>query len=252
MKKRLIGYAAFYLIALAVFVVAGLPASWVVSRAELPPQITLRDVQGTLWTGSAALADQHGPLGRLDWDLDAWPLLTGTVAGHVHLHGPLGEIQGQIAIEGQQLELSETTLALDLYAITSRPPALFPLRGEVIGTIDYALADMSGLKALEGPLSVQQAGATFPMELALGTYMVEFKTEGEVITGTITSSEKPLSASGRVTLQQGSRYQLNLTLRPDASADPALRDMVAMAGRARPDGSVTLVQRGDLRRWLGQ
>jgi len=252
MKRRIIGYTAFYLIALVVFAVAQVPASWVVSRAELPPEVTLSDVRGTLWTGSADLSDRHGPLGQLDWDLDAWPLLTGTVAGHVHLHGPLGEIQGNIAIEEQQLQVSETTLALDLYAITSRPPALFPLRGEVIGTIDYALADMSGLKALKGPLSVQQAGSTFPMELALGTYMVDFTTENEVITGTITSSEKPLSASGRVTLQRGSRYQLNLTLRPDETADPALRDMVAMAGRARPDGSVTLVQRGDLRRWLGQ
>jgi len=251
MRKALIGYASVFLLAFLLFLVAGLPASVVLERVALPEGLEVSNPRGSAWSGQATLADRHGPLGNIDWRLDILPLLLGRLGADLHFDGPLGEARGHVRVDSPAITIRNLDLSLDILAITSRPPALFPTRGSLVGRIGEARVDADGIARLEGQLSLQQTGLTFPMELALGDFMVDFATANNTITGTISSSEKPLSARGQVRITQGSRYQLNLTLRPDSEADPALKDALALAGRPAADGSVSLTQRGDLRRWLG-
>ena len=251
MKRTLIGYASVFLLAFLVFLVAGLPASVALERVTLPQGLEVGHADGSIWAGQATLADAHGPLGTVDWRLDVFPLLLGRVGADLRFDGPLGQGRGHVRLDEAAVDIEDLELSLDVLAVTSRPPALFPTRGQLVGTIAAARLGGAGITRLDGQLSLQQTGLTFPMELALGDFMVDFNTSNDVITGTITSSEEPLSARGQVRVVDGMRYQLNLTLRPDAQADPALRDALALAGRPAADGSVTLVQRGNLSRWLG-
>jgi len=250
MRRLIITYVGAFLLALLLFLLAGLPAGVMLERVALPEGLDVSHPRGSVWSGQATLADRHGPLGDIDWRLDILPLLVGRLGADLHFHGPLGEARGHLLLDEPALEIQDLELSLDALAITSRPPAWFPTRGRLLGTIKQARLDTNGLQQLDGQLSLQQTGLTFPMELALGDFIVDFATANNTVTGTITSSDKPLSARGQVQITQGSRYQLNLTLRPDGAADPTLKDALALAGRPAADGSVSLTQRGDLRQWL--
>jgi len=51
--------------------------------------LRLRDLGGSIWNGHAAHADLFGTdLGAVAWQLQAVPLLRGTIAAHVTLSGP--------------------------------------------------------------------------------------------------------------------------------------------------------------------
>ena len=250
MRKALIGYAGVFVLAFLLFLLAGLPTAVVLEHVVLPEGLRVSNPRGSVWSGQATLADRHGPLGDIDWRLDILPLLVGRLGAELHFHGPLGEARGHLLLDNPVLELRDLELSLDVLAITSRPPAWFPTRGRLLGTIEQARLDTNGLQQLDGQLSLQQAGLTFPKELALGDFVIDLVTEQGSIIGDITSSDRPLRAGGQVRITQGSRYQLDLTLRPHSTADPALEDALALAGRPTADGSVSLTRRGDLRQWL--
>ena len=79
-------FAARGVAAYVVFLVAGVPASFVAARlsAALPGRVTLSDTRGTLWAGSAhAQVVAHGGpvfLDRLEWRLQPSRLAAGRLA----------------------------------------------------------------------------------------------------------------------------------------------------------------------------
>lgn len=249
--KTVAGYAGLFLLAYLLFLLAGLPAQLAIERIDIPEGLKLTNPQGSAWSGQAALSDSRGPLGDVRWQLDILPLLIGRLGANMQFDGPLGKARAHVWVNESELDISELDLTLDVLAITSRPPGLAPTRGQLTGRIDHAHADATGITLVEGQLRLQQAALTFPGELELGDFTVDFTTTGKIVTGTITSSEEPLSARGQFRLTQGSRYQLNVTLRPHPDADPALVNALRLAGRPATDGSITLVQRGELQRWIG-
>lgn len=250
MRKPVLAYAAFFLVAWLIFLGMQLPAAFALRFVQLPAGMSIDEPAGTVWSGQASIADRGGALGRVRWDLHALALLTGSLSADLRFDGPAGELQGRLSLSGGEIGVEGLALSLDVLEITSRPPALFPVRGRLVGTIQRARLAQSGITALEGELRLEGTGITFPLELSLGDFALDLATDGEVIRGDIGSGDAPLRAQGHLTISNGSQYQLNLTLTPAPGADPALRDALRLAGRARGDGSVTLVRRGDLRQWL--
>ena len=80
MKSKLSIVLAGILIYL-VFLIAYMPASQVIGRIQIPANIALGPVSGTLWNGTAKSVEVNGLLiNELDWQLSFLPLLWGSVS----------------------------------------------------------------------------------------------------------------------------------------------------------------------------
>lgn len=249
MRSALVGYTAFFLVIVVAFLVAGIPAELALRQAPVPESLEPSDTRGTVWAGSSRLSDSNGSLGTVHWSLKPLPLLLGRVVGDIRLSGVLGDVSGRVALRDDRLHLSDVDLSLDMHAITSRSPSMLPIRGQLAGSIERASLGTAGINALDGRLSLRQAGTTFPVALALGDFSADISTRDQTITAIITSSEHPLFVSGEISLRDGDRYEATLLLRADDAADPALKDGLGLVGRPQADGSVRLTRRGSLQQW---
>ncbi len=89
---RIFLYLSIGLASTLVFIVTFFPASaaWSLTGTgirEALPELEVTRVSGTLWEGEARLEWFDFPPARLDWDLDAGPLLAGVVSLRLTLQG---------------------------------------------------------------------------------------------------------------------------------------------------------------------
>lgn len=64
-----------------IFMIAKLPAVQVIQRVDLPQNISVEGISGTIWTGAARKVTYNGlPISDVKWDLSFLPLLWGSVS----------------------------------------------------------------------------------------------------------------------------------------------------------------------------
>ena len=247
MKKRITLTTAGFFGCYLLFLLLTVPAGMVIGHAQLPAGISLSQVQGTVWRGNARLTHNSGIATRLQWQLRPLALLRGDVAAGVSFAGGIGNAEGTLAFDGERLQVADAQLQLDARGLSLLLDAPLTLEGEIRGLIGRFEGTPDGITALEGDLAWTGAGVAFPITLALGNVATEFTTRDDVITGQVNGGPTPLEIQGQVNLRNASQYDLQLRLRPAADADPAIHDALNLLGRAAPDGTVMLRQRGDLR-----
>lgn len=83
-----------------IFLIANLPASQVISRVTLPSNVSMHNVAGTLWQGTAQSVEVNGlRVANLDWQLSFIPLLWGSVS--LELDGGSVRQADQISLVGE-------------------------------------------------------------------------------------------------------------------------------------------------------
>ncbi|WP_026376223.1 type II secretion system protein N [Aestuariibacter salexigens] len=71
-------------LAYVIFLLANLPASQVIGRLSLPQDISFTGINGTIWDGRIDSAVVQGiPIKNAKWQLDALPLLWGSISIHL-------------------------------------------------------------------------------------------------------------------------------------------------------------------------
>jgi hypothetical protein len=154
MKKATVGL--LIVLGLLVFlgtVVTQLPASLIATAGLLPPRadLALRDLQGTLWSGSGQLARAGEGLGRVSWQIPAAPLRP---AAAITVDSPFGRLVGELHPTTAGLaRLQVAQLQLLPAAANAR---LVQLGVDLSGTIDGGgfdvLLDSRGLPVLDTTL----------------------------------------------------------------------------------------------------
>jgi general secretion pathway protein N len=111
-----------------IFLLVKLPASQVLSRIELPADVKISGVSGTIWNGKAQQIVAHGlPVEGLSWELDVLPLLLGTISAKVNA-GNIREVDN-ISFSGD-LSFSESSITAEnfqSYLPTNLVISLLPL-----------------------------------------------------------------------------------------------------------------------------
>jgi general secretion pathway protein N len=99
MKQKL-GLIAIAVIVYCVFLVAKLPAEQILQRVNLPSNINITGVSGTLWSGRARQVNYQGlAIQDVKWQLSALPLLWGAV--WLELDAGNDRRADQISIQGE-------------------------------------------------------------------------------------------------------------------------------------------------------
>lgn len=134
MKKQL-AWVAFGLVFYFLFLLIKLPASQVLSRLSLPPDVDLQGVSGTIWQGRAIAASVHGlPLQNVSWSLAVLPLVLGHISADVQAGNMRNSdevsFSGGLNLSEGQIQLDQVQAYLPTNLMVSLLPLPFPVKAE--------------------------------------------------------------------------------------------------------------------------
>ncbi|HEX5420330.1 MAG TPA: type II secretion system protein N [Gammaproteobacteria bacterium] len=222
-------WLAFGLLAYLAFAVSSLPAA-AVYRFFAPQELRLLGVDGTLWSGGAALGSASGfPLHDIHWHIDASALLTGRLAGRVQARLSDGFVDTRFSARPIGADLTALQASTSLPALA----ALLPIKG-IQGLVSLALGEVRfengrlvaavgqvRLSQLAVPTLMPAGGRSEPVEL--GNYEIVFKdTGGRGIAAEFHDTGGPLQVSGTLSLDPKQRYEIKGLLAPRANAPKEL------------------------------
>lgn len=222
-------------LAYLLFLVATAPASWAaygLSRAS-HGQLVLVGPRGSLWQGRGTLQMRvlagSRALGTLRWTLHPAALLLGTLTASIRLDGP---VRAHLRLARSLREL-RVTQAL----VVARGSALSALSPEI------RLVGPAGLLRLQvprlvltaqaaqghGTLAWSDAGLALSHVRPLGSYELQFQSQGGALGLVLQTLSGPLAVAGRGSLQAAGNFAFAGTIAvPDA--DPRLVRLLQFVG----------------------
>ena len=223
-----------------IFLVVKLPASQVISRVQLPPGVSVNAVSGTIWNGQAQQVIAHGlPLNRLSWQLDALPLLWGSVSAQVK--GGNMRTVDEISFKGQVQFAKNSLRGEDLQAylptnlVISLLPLPFPVQADGRFRIQLeALAYADGCQTLRGKgqwLKAEVRGLSG--QIVLGNFDAQLSCDqGDVLLEIKEPNSFGLSAIARV--PKNMQFSVQGKFKPDADLPKEVLHAAQFFGK--PDG----------------
>jgi len=209
---------AVFIISYGVFLVSGIPASWALAKVEarLQPhaKVDMVDIRGSVWDGSGILALREIPLGRLNWHLSPWRLVTGRIHARLDLRGKHLAVQGQLNVGSSEIELKNVTGRASL-PLLARVMEMSP---SMTGTVRLRLQEAQLnrnhlLTSARGRLEVSRA--RLPRAgINLGTITLLLTPSKHGVTGKIGNSGGNLALRGEIFLFQNGRYTFRIYLKP--------------------------------------
>ncbi len=210
--------------------------------------VRLSGINGSLWDGHAAEVTAFGqPLGALDWQLQAWPLLNREVRLHLNLR------DGMVSASGELKRAADAVVSLDeakfrfpaeLLAPVFDIPSLKPV-GEIDGTLAHAVVHGGWIDGASGNAQWVGAGMTGAIEARFGDLEAEFSSTADgAISGVARDRGGPLSVNGMFQVRSG-QFDANALLEARDN-DPKVVDALRYIGEPQGEGSSLLKIHGDL------
>ncbi|MFT4937304.1 MAG: general secretion pathway protein N [Paraglaciecola sp.] len=133
--KLILKWVLLVVVVYIFFLSVKLPASQVLSLIDLPSDLKISGVSGTIWNGRAQQLTAHGlPVEDLSWELDVLPLLWGTVSAKVNA-GNIREIDkisfsGDLSFSASSLKAENFQSYLPTNLVISLMPLPFPVEAQ--------------------------------------------------------------------------------------------------------------------------
>lgn len=247
--KRVWRYLAVGATVYLLVLISTFPAERIKSLLESRvADLSLHAVTGSVFSGKARqLVYQGLDLGTLHWQFRPAALLLGRAEYRLELSHADNQGQGYIGITplgriyGRDLEL----MLLPDRIINHYSPVAVSSSGElnlIVETLEFG----SGLpRDLVGRLAWQDAAVMEPVDMVLGDVELALQGSAEELACSITRGGV-LGASGDLALLPGSRYRVNLLLRPDNDASTETLDLLGNHARMQANGDYLLNASGQL------
>ena len=220
--KRTIWLIVFGVLVFAGFVVARLPASWVLPGPKSGMSCT--DADGTVWNGSCTgLVVQQQPLGDLAWEIHPLRMLAGKINADLVMTRPTGSIRANVESGFDKKIVARDVLAdvpLDQELVSGLPPDLRGLRGQIHAQLAYLRVDGQIIRAIEGVIEIHDL---VDGSQKWGSYSVTFPppTAGIPVGQLKDLGTGPLAVEGSLKLTPAPGFDLEglVAARPSAPAD---------------------------------
>lgn len=251
--KRIIGYAAFGLVAYVGLLVATFPADRALAmlKEKAPAEtqaIRVAGLTGSVWSGKIGVLQINGQrLDRVTWQLKPWHLLTGSLGLSLNLAGK--EINGtaELSLNSNGLiHLSEVDLRLPGDRLSDALNLPVDLGGLFTIQLDEAQLQGNKLLSITGQLSWSRAAVISPIAQSLGEYHAVLSSDDNGIHAEINDVNGPLQLAGIATLATDGRYKFDGTVLVRDTEEIMLVQGVRALGRPASDGRVPLKYSGKL------
>jgi general secretion pathway protein N len=220
--KRTILLIVCVVLVFAGFVIARLPASWVMPGPK--SGMACSEVDGSVWNGSCTgLTVQQQPVGDLSWEVHAMRLLSGRINADVVVTRPTGTIRANVESGFDKKIVARDVLVdlpVDQELAAALPPNLRGLRGKLHAQLAYLRVDGQIIRAIEG---IVEAHDLSDGDQKWGSYSVTFPpaTAGDPVGQLKDLGSGPLAVEGSLKLTPAPGFDLQglVAARPSASPD---------------------------------
>jgi hypothetical protein len=228
-------------IAVAIGLVCLAPASLLDSRLARATRgmLQLASAQGTLWRGRGVVTDANMRL-PLEWNVDVWPLLRGTVhlrvrsdTGADSPRGTLDVRTGDITLEDADVTVPAATIGKMLGNMTADS-----IDGEVTASTSK-LRLAAGSNSGEARLAWRNAririiGGAAPLDL--GDVRTTLVASGATMSGPLANDGGSLALRGDWSLKENDALMLALHVTPRKPGDADLIRGLSALGKPEGDG----------------
>jgi hypothetical protein len=235
------------------FVLAQFPAN-AAYRWFAPPELELADVNGTVWSGRAAVGDVADIAVRdVSWNLAVGSLLIGRVSVAFDARLADGFVNGNLVATTSQLRLTDVTVSTSLQTLNDLLP-IYAIEGQVSLALERLVIEDAWPLAAVGELRIGNLEAPpFPPTpgagmIPLGSFRAQLLELDEPgVSALLTDSGGPLELEGRAQLATDRSYLLDglVRARPEAS-DMLLQGLAIMTSEPDADGRRSFTLAGTL------
>ncbi|MGI9301160.1 MAG: type II secretion system protein N [Gammaproteobacteria bacterium] len=237
----------FGLFVYALALVATAPAT--LALPYIPPHVRAYGVDGSLWHGNAENVQINAfELGRTDWTLDPLPLIGAKLGANVEVKRSGLQGTGRLTAGRTDVEINDADITADAVLIN---PYLRQFAGAIQGIFDVKLAtlafDQQKVNVADGNVMWREAQISAPFQIPLGEVSATLTQKGNNVEANISNNGGQLGVKGKIILQPGWRYQIDVQLQPLEGLPEAIRSGLGLIGKPDARGAVRLRQQGQLR-----
>jgi general secretion pathway protein N len=242
--KSILKWGSVCFVVYIIFLVVKIPATQVLAKLPLPPELRITGVSGTIWSGQAQTVIYQGlPIDNFKWSLSFLPLLLGDVSADV-TGGNLRQVD-QISINGH-INVSETHIQaedLNIYVpadlIMLMLPLPIPVQAEgrfkvSLAELDYDLT--TGCQTIDGKgqwLNAKVAGVN--KLIVLGNFDASLTCENSQI---LVKVKEPNSfgLTAQVNIPANMKFKVNGRFKPSDNLPKEVHQAALFFGNKDSDG----------------
>ncbi len=246
--KRILLFALLGLLLFGFFIVHQLPATYITSR--LPGNVVLQGVEGSIWQGEAALLSVNNqPVGKLNWQWQLAPLLSGQWGYRLEIAGDAVTGNTRVALGfDQQLTLSQLALEIDgaYLSVLAQPNRNMHLSGVFV--IDSPEVAIKHNWPVSGSALIlwQDAGLYGDLPMQFGALEAAVTMVEQQLVADLKDNGGALELDGTASLSPQREYQVDLRLRARAEANDNLRTSLKLLSAPDLTGRHRVVFHGGL------
>ncbi|WP_418357883.1 type II secretion system protein N [Shewanella basaltis] len=235
--KILIGVLVYF-----VFMIAYIPANWLVSIAPLPNNTVISGAEGTLWQGKAALVsiDQR-QIEHVSWQLSPWGLFMGQANIDFSIGNRATPVSGKGSVTWSLAGISGNTIRLDVpnsfLLAGSRLPFKTQVSGDVSLMIEVLQQGKPWCEQLSGKLflnntDVKNQFGAYPVgNIALDLSCLD----GQLQLAT-DETQNAIGLTGTAILGEANLVKVSAKIKPTDTQPQDLRDALPFLGRQDSQG----------------
>ena len=225
------------------FLIINIPANVLLSNLNLPKNVIINSVSGTVWSGNIGqLQVSSINVGRVSWDLSPLNLLVGELSADIAIINDEQFINSKVNVSSSgKIELEETRFSVDLSTFAPLTYGMpFAYSGNASGYFPVSFFLKNNFVGINGKLSLANIKMISPQEQIFGDFVVDFRAEKEGATsGKIKDRGGKLDLSGLLDLNKKGQFNISAKLAA-REPDAALEQMLSFLGAKDASGRVQL------------
>jgi len=244
--KKVVGTVVGFIAVYIVFLVVSAPASLLVQWSELPKQVSVGEVSGSVWSPKIARIDvQDVSVHQLDAKVSVLSLLTFSPSvsasfGGALVDGPSGNVE--LNVSGNTFSLTQSNIELPASLIA--PYIQSPIPVDAFGMVNLTLAELDyqngQCSVADGKVVWQRAAiSALEQEIDLGDFNATLSCEEQRITLTILP-DNDLGLSFKAQLTPQGRLTGTGFVKPGAKFPAQLKETLMFLGRPDNQGRYRL------------
>jgi|TARA_B110000211_G_scaffold85090_1_gene99769 general secretion pathway protein N len=244
--KKTFAYIATFFVLYSVFVIALMPASWLMAQIKLPANVSITPVEGTIWHASVKQVMVDGVvINQVKSHLSLVSVLMldpklDVTFGDPLINGP----EGQLTISGLRSDITikdaRVSLAANTVAARLNLPIDIIAHEQLTLNVSHFVMGAPICGELQGDVAWRSAAVSaFDEKVKLGNLSAALSCEkGELIAEIAPNND--LGLSYRAQLKQGGRFAGNGYLTPGEKFPEQLREVLSFLGKPDRKGRYRL------------
>lgn len=241
MKSKLL-MAGFVTVAYSSFLIGTLPATLALSYVSLPTNVTINQVEGTVWQGQAKrVSFNEIEVDDVRWDTSVMALLTGSAQVYVEFGRGKNSLRGSgelgYSSSGAYAQDFTASASSEWLVRASNAPLPVTTQGNVKLTIAEMQQGQPWCEQLNGQLSWSNAAIESLLgNVEIGSAVANLSCDNGAIVANIKQSSNQLKLSGSAKLESKGKYSLSAVLVPSNELPESIRSNLRYIGKENANG----------------